>query len=281
MPSAASAAHVLPAAFEGGTSEQHRAQLRSHDPTARLAHLPAAASWPQVYLLLLGALSEHEVQAPFEQVERHLPAGTIEREEHEVPRETTAEQLAVVEGEMSEQKAAWSNGRGGGVGAEVGGGVVGAAVGGGCVVGGGVVGLGVCGGGGGGVVVGFAVVVAGGVVVVAGGVGVGGFVVGTGTGVTGGPLEPFGLHLPHDEWQLFGSAAQSSVPAMARSAQVLEPGVPAGATSLQHLPHERSHEPPPTEAQAPAAATAAQEAKPLELGGGASEHIGQAPKVQV
>lgn len=121
MPSAASAAHVLPAAFDGGTSEQHRAQLRSHVPTARLAHLPAAASWPQVYLLLLGALSEHEVQAPFEQVERHLPAGTIEREEQDgVPRETMAEQLAVVEGEMSEQKAAWSNGKGGGgVGVEV------------------------------------------------------------------------------------------------------------------------------------------------------------------
>lgn len=270
MPSAASAAHdfLPPAVFEGGaTSEQHRAQLRSHDPTARLAHLPAAASWPQVYLLLLGALSEHEVQAPLEQVERHLPAGTIEREEHEgVPREARTEQLAVAEGEMSEQKAAWSNGRGGGVGVEVGvggvevGGVVGAAVGGGCVVGGGVVGSGVCGGGGGGVVVGFAVVVGGGVVVVAGGVGVGGFVVGTGTGVTGGPLEPLGLHLPHDEWQLFGSAAQSSVPAMARSAQVLELGVPAGATSLQHLPHERSQEPLPTEEQAPAAATAAQEA---------------------
>lgn len=137
--------------------------------------------------------------------------------------------------------------------------MVGAAVGGGCVVGGGVVGLGVGVGG----VVGFAV--GGGVVVVAGGVvgfavGGGVVVVGTGTGVTGGPLVPLGLHLPHDEWQLFGSAAQSSVPAAARSAQVLELGVPAGATSLQHRPHERSHEPLPTDEQAPAAATVAHEA---------------------
>lgn len=135
------------------------------------------------------------------------------------------------------------------------------------VVAGGVVGFAV----GGGVVVGFAVG-GGGVVVV----------VGTGTGVTGGPLVPLGLHLPHDEWQLLGSAAQFSVPSMARSAQVLELGVPAGATSLQHLPHERSHEAPTEEqAPAPAAATASQVAKPLELGGGASEHIPQAPKVQL
>ena len=124
-------------------------------------------------------------------------------------------------------------------------------------------------------VVGFTV---GGGVVVAGGVG--GCVVGTGTGVTAGPLVPLGLHLPHDEWQLLGSAAQFSVPSLARSAQVLELGVPAGATSLQHLPQERSHE-APTEEQAPAAATASQVAKPLELGGGASEHIPQAPKVQL
>ena len=149
MPSAASAAHDLPPGLllEGGaTSEQHRAQLRSHVPTARLAHLPAAASWPQVYLTLLGALSEHEVHAPFEQVDRHLPEETIGRELHDVPRETTTEQLAVVEGEMSEQKAAWSAGKGVGVGVEVGRGE-GSAVGGGCVVGGGVVGFGVCGGG--------------------------------------------------------------------------------------------------------------------------------------
>ena len=101
-----------------------------------------------------------------------------------------------------------------------------------------------------------AVVVAGGVVVV---VGVGGFVVGTGTGITAGALDPLGLHLPHEEWQLFGSEAHSSFPSLARSAQVLELGVPAGATSLQHLPHERSHD-EPTEEQAPAAATAAHEA---------------------
>ena len=111
-------------------------------PTARLAHFPAAASWSQVYLLLLGALLEQVEQVPFVQVNRHLPEGTIEREEHEVlgAWETT-EQLAEAEGEKSEQKAAWSAGRGGrrveaGVeaGVEVGAGVV--------------VGLGVCGGGG-------------------------------------------------------------------------------------------------------------------------------------
>lgn len=118
-------------------------------------------------------------------------------------------------------------------------------------------------------------------------VGCGGFVVGggvvvvgTGTGVTGGPLVPFGLHLPHEEWQFLGRAAQSSEPSLARSAQVLELGVPAGATSLQHLPQERSHE-VATEEHAPAAATASQVEKPLELGGGASEHMPQAPKVQL
>ena len=134
--------------------------------------------------------------------------------------------------------------------------------------------------------VGFAVSVGGGVVVVVGkGAGVeGGLIVGT--GVTAGdalPLvPPFGLHLPHDEWQLLGRAAQFSVPSLARSAQVLDPGVPAGATSLQHLPQEMSHELATEEqAPAPAAATASHEAKPLELGGGASEHIPQAPKVQL
>ena len=69
---------------------------------------------------------------------------------------------------------------------------------------------------------------------------------------------------------------------MAKSAQVLELGVPTGATSLQHLPQERSHEvATKVEEQAPAAATAAQFAKPLELGGDALEHMLQAPKVQL
>lgn len=133
-------AHDLPPAFPGATSEQHRAQLRLHVPTARLAHLPAAASWSQVYLDLLRVLFEHEGHVPLEQVNRHLPDETMEREEQGVLWETT-EQFAVVEGEMSEQKAAWSAGKGGG-GVEVGG------EGGGGVVGGGVVGLSVCGGGG-------------------------------------------------------------------------------------------------------------------------------------
>ena len=79
---------------------------------------------------------------------------------------------------------------------------------------------------------------------------------------------------------MFFRAAQSSIPSLARSAQVLELGVPVGATSLQHLPHERSHD-DVIEEQAPAAATASQVAKPLELGGGALEHIPQAPKVQL
>ena len=126
--------------------------------------------------------------------------------------------------------------------------------------------------------VGFTVAVGEGVVVKGGG-----FVVGTGNGITAAPDVPLGLHLPHDEWQFFGRAAQSSVPSLARSAHVLELGVPAGTTSLQHLPHERSHEEEPAEEeeQAPAAATASHVAKPLELGGGESEHIPQAPKVQL
>jgi hypothetical protein len=127
--------------------------------------------------------------------------------------------------------------------------------------------------------VGFTVAVGEGVVVKGGG-----FVVGTGNGITAAPDVPLGLHLPHDEWQFFGRAAQSSVPSLARSAQVLELGVPAGTTSLQHLPHERSHEDEPAEEeeeQAPAVATASHVAKPLELGGGESEHIPQAPKVQL
>ena len=94
---------------------------------------------------------------------------------------------------------------------------------------------------------------------------------------------PFGLHLPHEEWQVWGNDAQSSEPSLAKSAQVLELGVPAGATSLQHLPQERSHEVASgVEEQAPsAAATASQVAKPLELGGDASEHMLHAPKVQL
>ena len=98
-----------------------------------------------MYLLLLGVLFEHEGQEPLEQVNRHLPEGIIEREEQEVPLWMTTEQLAVVEGERSEQKAAWSAGnRGGGVelggGGAVelgGGGVVTVGEGGGCVFGGG------------------------------------------------------------------------------------------------------------------------------------------------
>ena len=148
MPSAASVGQDFPPAFEGATSEQHRPQLRSHVPTARLEHFPAALSWSQVYLLLLGVLLEHVGHVPLEQVERHLPEGTIEREEQDVGFwATRAEQFAEVEGEMSEQKAAWSAGKGGG-GTVVGGGE-GLDVGRGCVFGGGVVGLGVCGGGGG------------------------------------------------------------------------------------------------------------------------------------
>lgn len=293
-----------------------------------------------MYLLLLGALFEHELQAPFEQVNRHLPV--MEREEQEVPLWETTEQFAVAEGEMSEQKAAWTAGEGGGGGVGVGageggGGAAAVGGGGGCVVGGGEVGLGVCGGGGcfvwgwgheengcggrekerasefcffrfalshslrslslsslsennernlnkrtvvvAGGTVGFTVAVGEGVVVKGGG-----FVVGTGNGITAAPDVPLGLHLPHDEWQFFGRAAQSSVPSLARSAQVLELGVPAGTTSLQHLPHERSHEDEPAEEeeeQAPAVATASHVAKPLELGGGESEHIPQAPKVQL
>lgn len=142
MPSAASVEHDFPpAAFPGATSEQHRAQLRSHVPTARLAHFPAAASWSQVYLLLFGVLLEHAGHVPFEQVERHLPEGTMDREEQDVFWETT-EQFAVVEGEMSEQKAAWSAGKGVGGAVGVGGEGGGVAVGGGCVVRGGVVGFG-------------------------------------------------------------------------------------------------------------------------------------------
>ena len=121
---------------------------------------------------------------------------------------------------------------------------------------------------GGGVVVGVAVAVGGGVVV------------GTGGTTGAGALDPFGLHLPHDEWQFLGSAAQSSAPSLAKSAQVLELGMPAGATSLQHLPQERSQE-VAREEQAPAAATASQVAKPLDVGGGASEHMPHAPKVQL
>ena len=71
-----------------------------------------------MYLLLLGALFEHELQAPFEQVNRHLPV--MEREEQEVPLWETTEQFAVAEGEMSEQKAAWTAGEGGGGGVGVG-----------------------------------------------------------------------------------------------------------------------------------------------------------------
>jgi len=93
---------------------------------ARLAHFPAAASWSQVYLLLLGALFEHELQAPFEQVNRHLPV--MEREEQEVPLWETTEQFAVAEGEMSEQKAAWTAGEGGGGGVGVGAGEGGGAL---------------------------------------------------------------------------------------------------------------------------------------------------------
>lgn len=151
LPSFAKVAHVFPPAFEaGGMSEQQRAQLRSHVPTARLEHLPAAASWSQVYLLRLGVLFEQVGQVPFEHVNRHLPEGTIERDEQEVLWATT-EQLAVDEGEMSEQKASWSAGTGGrGVGVgeavEVG---EGEGVAAGVVVGEGAVGLGVCGGGGG------------------------------------------------------------------------------------------------------------------------------------
>jgi len=116
-------------------------------------------------------------------------------------------------------------------------------------------------------------------VVVAGGGG-GGLVVGTGTGDTAGAELPLGLHLPQEEWQLPGTAAQSSFPSLARSAHVLELGVPAGATSLQHLPQERSQA-DEIEEHAPAAATASHEGKPLEAGGAALEHMPQAPKVQL
>lgn len=66
----------------------------------------------------------------------------------------------------------------------------------------------------------------------------------------------FFSHLLQLEWQLFGSAEQSSFPSLARSAHVLDPD-PAGATSLQHLPHDRSHELDAASAgHAPAAAAA-------------------------
>jgi len=102
--SSASVGHVLPPNEDavGATSEQHRAQAKSQMPTASDEHFPALASWSQVYLLLFGSLFEHVGQIPLEQVDRHLPEGTIEREEHEIFC-ARAVQFAVDEGEMSEQ----------------------------------------------------------------------------------------------------------------------------------------------------------------------------------
>ena len=78
--------------------------------------------------------------------------------------------------------------------------------------------------------------------------------------VVGAPSESVTTGLPGGVAEVKGFLSKSGAePSLARSAQVLELGVPAGATSLQHLPHERSHD-EPTEEQAPAAATAAHEA---------------------
>lgn len=107
LPPAASSGHDLPpnAGDVGATSEQQRAQARSHAPTASDAHLPADASWSHVYLLLFGGLFEHVGHFSWEHDDRHLPAGTIDRDEHEgLPAATIEEQFAVFgEGEMSEQ----------------------------------------------------------------------------------------------------------------------------------------------------------------------------------